>query len=173
MLVLQTTMLCVNHPALVSGLAWCINPADVFTRMHIRAGKHLTGKREKSLHVWQRENKSSRGEFCSRIRDSYLSPVAGLPFGASSTSAAPLLAGFGGQMLAVFFWDGAAWPSHTAHLTGLETFSTGRWALQCGKKELNKNETVCFVVKFKLWMCTGQILKKIRCGFLCGIIQVK
>ncbi len=71
--------------------------------------------------------------------ESYLSPVASLPLGASSTSAAPLLAGFGGQRLAVFLRDGAAGPGHTAHLTGLEPSSTGGRALQDvkGKEELN------------------------------------
>lgn len=50
----------------------------------------------------ERETKST----CVRLAEEpYLSPVAGLPFEASSTSAAPLLAGFGGQILAVFLWD--------------------------------------------------------------------
>lgn len=79
--------------------------------MHVLASKLVNIKVErekKSLHVWQRENKRGRGVFYSRVKESYLSPVASLPLGTSSTSAAPLLAGFGGQRLAVFLRDGAA-----------------------------------------------------------------
>lgn len=73
------------------------------------------------------------------VKESYLSPVASLPLGTPSTSAAPLLAGFGGQTLAVFIRDAAARRSHTAHFTGLEASSTSGRALQDtkGNKGLN------------------------------------
>lgn len=47
-------------------------------------------------------------KFYSRMREFYLFPVASLPLGTSAASAAPLLAGFGGQVLAVLLPDGAA-----------------------------------------------------------------
>lgn len=50
----------------------------------------------------------NEGVLYSRVKESHLSPAACLPLGASSTSTAPLLAGFGGQVLAVFLQDSTA-----------------------------------------------------------------
>lgn len=107
-----------------SGLA-----ADVFTHMCILASKlvNIKVKREEGKKtVWQRENEMSVFIVGS---ESYLSPLASLPLGALSTSAAPLSVGFDGQRLTVFFRHGAARPGHTAHFTGLEPSSTGGRAL--------------------------------------------
>lgn len=75
----------------------------------------------------------------SRVKKFYLFPVASLPLGTPSTSAAPLLAGFGGQTLAVFLRDVLARGGHAAHFTGLEASSTSGRALQdnTGNKGLN------------------------------------
>lgn len=78
-------------------------------------------------------------------RASYLSPAASLPLGAPSASASPLLAGFGGRVMAVFILDGAAGPGHAAHLTGFHTSSTGGRALQQVEEESNGNQKLFFV----------------------------
>lgn len=110
--------------------------------MRILASKLVSIKvgRGRAYNVWQRENESGGGVFYSGVKESYLSPAAGLPLGTPTASAAPLLAGFGGQMLAVFLRDGAARPGHAAHLAGLEPSSTGGGALQDGKGEKKTSE---------------------------------
>lgn len=99
--------------------------------MHIFASKLVSIKvKREEKKVWQRENRSGKGMFYSRLKESYLSPVASLPLGTASDSAAPLLAWFWGQGLAVFLRNGTARPGHAAHFTGLEPSSTGGRALQ-------------------------------------------
>lgn len=72
-------------PMLVARHGWA---SRCFTHMNVQSKLVKIKKGRAKKHVWQREN--NRGE-------SYLSPVTSLPLGASSTSAAPLLAGFWGQ----------------------------------------------------------------------------
>lgn len=61
---------------------------------------------------------------------SYLSPTAGLPFGAASTATASLPAGLRGQTLAVFLRDDQARGGYAADRARPEPPSTGRRALQ-------------------------------------------
>lgn len=61
---------------------------------------------------------------------SYLSPTAGLPFGAASTATASLPAGLRGQTLAVFLGDDQARGGYAADRARPEAPSAGRRALQ-------------------------------------------
>lgn len=61
---------------------------------------------------------------------SYLSPIAGLPFGAASTTTASLPAGFRGRTLAVFLQDDQARGGYAADRARPEPPSTGRRTLQ-------------------------------------------
>lgn len=61
---------------------------------------------------------------------SYLSPTAGLPFGAASTATASLPAGLRGQTQAVFLRDDQARGGYAADRARPEPPSAGRRALQ-------------------------------------------
>lgn len=64
---------------------------------------------------------------------SYLSPVAGLPFGAAASATASPPAGFRKQTLAVFLRDDQAGRGDTADFTRPEPPSAGSGALQDGR----------------------------------------
>lgn len=98
---------------------------------------------------------------------SYLSPVAGLPFGAAPSATASPPAGFRGQTLAVFLRDDQARCGDTVDFTRPESPSAGRRALQDvqGQKGLNVTPMPFFLSWFRLkafmtdgicwqWKCT-------------------